>query len=144
MSIIGVKSAPRKGHFEGRRGEGFSSPELKPTIQDADSGRDATLLTGAPPEAFREGSEETRRTVRQQTRPPKRPTTAADPGPQSDPRLVEPGSAAGPVGSPFPVAVPDYVQADWLIAMPTPLPTGQTGKAKRGRRRICGGLHWAI
>jgi hypothetical protein len=52
---------------------------------------------------------------------------------------------AGPVlATPFLVAVPDYVQADWLVAMPTARPADGAGRPKRGRRRIGGGLHWAI
>jgi hypothetical protein len=45
--------------------------------------------------------------------------------------------------APFPLAVPDYVQADWLLAKPRPRPRDGE-KTKRGRRRSGGGLHWAV
>src|ERR1043165_4996268 len=39
--------------------------------------------------------------------------------------------------------VPDYIQADWLLAEPSPAPRDIKGDLARGRRRI-GGLYWAI
>src|SRR5262249_36237591 len=46
--------------------------------------------------------------------------------------------------SPFLLAVPDYIQADWFIARPQLRPGDITGQLKRGRQRIGGGLYWAI
>src|SRR4051812_3428815 len=60
---------------------------------------------------------------------------------------ASPPTAGGPppaVALPFPCAVPDYVQADWLLANPLPPPSSGGGKRNRGRRRTGGGLHWAV
>jgi hypothetical protein len=43
----------------------------------------------------------------------------------------------------FPLAVPDYVQADWFMARLRPRPSDDSGRPKRGRPRV-GALHWAV
>jgi hypothetical protein len=58
---------------------------------------------------------------------------------------TEAGSLGGPaLAVPFLLAVPDYIQADWLAARPRPRPGDGAGRPKRGRQHIGGGLHWAI
>jgi hypothetical protein len=54
------------------------------------------------------------------------------------------GWSGPPLAAPFLVAVPDYVQADWLLARPRPRPADGAGRPRKGRRRIGEGLHWAI
>jgi hypothetical protein len=52
--------------------------------------------------------------------------------------------AAGAIGTGFPVAVPDYIQADWFIASPKSRHCDEIGQPQRGRKRIGEGVRWAI
>jgi hypothetical protein len=164
MSILRTDRAPRKGQNE-KLDNSDPSSELKyhPT-------RGATTATGSWPGLASLGGDcepLPGSFLPERPRPPRhQPASADDRGeaaggrqagtiplgtgrangaPEGNSAPVEPGGVRAPaLAAPYLLAVPDFVQADWFVAMPRPCPGANLGRPKRGRQRIGGGLHWAI
>jgi len=153
MHILHSNEPERKGHFDFQQSSPPSSfSDLSFTTTNTGSGS----LTHANPDASRRSrpgslSLESQRHAEHQDRPGPAwvsPSVPTVPPPLKQPENTDPttpGNAGRHVARfPFSLPVPDYIQADWLLARPKSPRVNPSGRPRRGRRRIGGGLHWAI
>lgn len=131
MSIVGPKDSPRKEPSESQQNIASCSPDQtnqsRPVSKIGESTSPLLELSGEPSG----DPSQSKGDARQSAQPPQ---TANDQG----------SSIQAQQASPFLMAVPDYIQADWQRAMPRPQPEAISGQMKRGRQRMGAGLQWAI